>query len=58
MELRVDLDSLIWNFLAQVSRTAENLSRAAGAFLIGLLRARETERIGCGPEGFLALQVR
>ena len=52
------LDSLIWNFLAQVSRTAENLSRAAGAFLIGLLRARETERIGCGPEGFLALQVR
>ena len=44
--------------LHQVSRTAENLSRAAGAFLMGLLRARETERIGCGAEGFVALQVR
>ena len=44
--------------LHQVSRTAENLSRAAGAFLMGLLRARETERIGCGAQGFVALQVR
>jgi len=40
----------------QVSHTAESLSVEAGTFLIGLLRARESERIGCGPEGFIGVQ--
>jgi len=40
----------------QVNRTAESLSAAAGTFLIGLLRARESERIGCGPAGFVDVQ--
>jgi len=35
---------------------AHGLSSAAGTFLIGLLRANEAERIGCGPEGFLAIE--
>ena len=35
---------------------AHSLSSAAGTFLLGLLRANEAERIGCGPEGFLAIE--
>ena len=40
----------------RVKRSAEALSPSAGEFMIGLLRARESERIGCGPEGFIAIQ--
>ena len=41
---------------SRVNQTAASLSQAAGDFMIGLLKARESERIGCGPEGFIAVQ--
>jgi len=44
------------NLQRQLSMTAASLSGAAGDFLIGLLKADEKDRIGCGPEGFIAVQ--
>lgn len=40
----------------QLNHTAASLSDSAGTFLIGLLKADERDRIGCGPEGFIAIQ--
>jgi len=40
----------------QLNQTAASLTDSAGTFLIGLLKADERERIGCGPEGFIAVQ--
>merc|ERR1719231_265660 len=40
----------------QLNSTAASLSDSAGTFLIGLLKADERDRIGCGPEGFIAVQ--
>merc|ERR1719453_953421 len=37
-------------------RTAEQISDECAAFLMGLLKARESERIGAGPAGFIEIQ--
>ena len=40
----------------QLLRTAEQISDDCAAFLMGLLKAREAERIGAGPAGFIQIQ--
>jgi len=41
---------------AALLRTAETISSDCAAFLMGLLKARESERIGAGPTGFIGIQ--
>lgn len=40
----------------RLSQTAASLTEAAGDFLVGLLRVDESQRIGCGAEGFISVQ--
>lgn len=44
------------NLQAQLLRTAEQCSSDCAAFLMGLLKTRESDRLGGGPAGFLEIQ--